>query len=130
MRVFHELGADCQVTFVAVNLAKLPPLSLSNYDVLSVVQDVETLKASMTTVLGNQNVMSDFLAGQVKVLAATSKKDAIVPGMTNILTDVTVNTMPAGASINNLLAAVIINTTSTAMTVNTSVGTVTINTYI
>ena len=64
------MGADCSTVFVAANLSRLPPLSLGNYDVLSVVHDVENLKASMGKMLQNQQVMSDLLVQQTKTIAS------------------------------------------------------------
>ena len=42
-RVFLELDNKTPVVFVASDLANLPSLSTGNFDVLSVVQDVESL---------------------------------------------------------------------------------------
>ena len=66
IRVFLECGKDCGVTFVAADLSLFPPLSVTNYDVMSVVQDVESLKSSLKLILANQQVMSDLLSEQLQ----------------------------------------------------------------
>ena len=76
-RVFLELDTSSTVTFVAANLSKLPPLSVNNFDVLSVVREVEALKTSMDRVLGNQAVMADLLCEQMKSEASRSRQENV-----------------------------------------------------
>ena len=63
------------VTFTVANLANFPPLSIYNFDVLSVVQDVEALKPSLKQVLDNQHVMADLMTEQIRSTAENSRQE-------------------------------------------------------
>ena len=78
-RVFLELENKSHIPFVAANIANLPSLSVGNFDVLSVVQDVEALKASMAKVVNSQDVMCDLMNQQIKELASHNRLASTAP---------------------------------------------------
>ena len=61
-RIFLEMECNPTVHFVAADLTCLPPVSINNFDVLSVVQDVGSLKNHMQA-----------LTDQVKVLTSITR---------------------------------------------------------
>ena len=65
-RVFLELDFNTGVTFASSNLYNIPPLSIGNYDCLSVVRDVVNVKESLAKVLKNQLAMTDLMNDQIK----------------------------------------------------------------
>lgn len=63
VKIFLEMdpSENVKLSFVAADLSKLPPLSVNNYDVLSVLQDIDYIKSTMNLMIDNhKNLASLF----------------------------------------------------------------------
>ena len=53
LALFHELGSNTP-TFVALDLSKLPPVSVDYVDMSSMMKDIISMKADLTDAEGGQ----------------------------------------------------------------------------